>query len=222
MVQLIVVGEGPTEERFITELLAPTLAPNVFVTPRIIPTSSSSRGGGLNLDRVKRALRNTLRERSDSYVSTFFDLYALGPTFRGVIDTRGQPPSVRAQAIEGLLHQDIIAYAQCRPERFLPHIQPHEFEALLFSDVSRLREVEPDWAIHEDSLRRVGEAVENPEWINDAPETAPSKRLRVLRPKYRKVTHGPLVAAKIGLDKIREMCPHFQQWFARIASLRPL
>ena len=165
----------------------------------------------------------SLKEWLDDYsLGDLWKQNVLGPTFRGVADTSGQPPSRRAQEIETLLHEDIIAFAQCRPQRFLPHIQSHEFEALLFSDVSRLSEVEPEWAIHQDSLRQAGEAVENPEWINDSPETAPSKRLRVLKPKYRKVTHGPMVAAKIGLDRIREMCPHFRQWFARISSLRPL
>jgi recombinational DNA repair ATPase RecF len=54
-------------------------------------------------------------------------------------------------------------------------------------------------------------AVDNPEGINDSPQTAPSKRLEQLRPHYRKTFHGPKAAARIGLDKIREQCPHFSQ-----------
>ena len=223
MVNLIVVCEGQTEEAFVNGVLAQTLAEDhVFATPRTIRTSANSRGGALNLERVKHHLRNTLRERDDTYVTTFFDLYGLDSTFRGVAETKGRPPAERADTIQRLLHEDVVEFVECRHERFLPHVQPHEFEALLFSDVSHLREIEPDWAVHEQALMQVSRAVENPEWINDSPETAPSMRLRALKPKFRKVTHGPIAAAKIGLDKIREKCPHFRQWFERIAALRPL
>ncbi|WP_181885372.1 DUF4276 family protein [Trinickia dinghuensis] len=223
MVELIIVCEGQTEETFVTEVLAPVLAPaEIYTTPRTIHTSPTSRGGGLNLDRVKRTLRNTLRERADTFVTTFFDLYALGPTFRGFADTRGQPPTERARTIEQWLHEDVVAYAECRPERFLPHVQPHEFEALLFSDVERLCAVEPEWAVHAQALARVRGSVDDPEWINDSPQTAPSKRLEVLAPSYRKRRHGPVAAAKIGLDKIREQCPHFRQWYERIIGLQPI
>lgn len=97
MIELVIVGEGQTEERFVTEVLGPALASvQVYATPRTIPTSPTSRGGGLSFDRVKRALRNTLRERDDTFVTTFFDLYALGPTFRGLADTKGRTPTHRA------------------------------------------------------------------------------------------------------------------------------
>lgn len=223
MVRLIVVGEGQTEEAFVNHVLAETLATNeVYVEPRIIPTSPNSRGGALNFDRVKQFLRNTLLQSNDAFVTTFFDLYALDPSFRGVAQTKGLSPFERAGAIEQALHEDIVEFVGCRPERFLPHIQPHEFEALLFSDVARLCEVEPDWAAHVEDLAGIRQSVENPEWINDSPQTAPSKRLDVLKPRYRKTRHGPAAAAKIGLDKIREACPHFGQWFERMVSLRPL
>jgi hypothetical protein len=223
MVDLIVVVEGQTEETFVRDVLALPLALNdVFATSRMIETSPGHRGGGLNFDRVKRFLRNTLRERADTYVTTLFDLYALGPTFRGVSDAKGLPPSDRSRHIESLLHEDIAQFAQCRPERFLPHIQPHEFESLLFSDVSSLCQVEPDWHIHHDHLLGIRASVENPEWINDSPQTAPSKRLEILKPTYRKSRHGPDCAARIGLERIKEECPHFNQWFNRIVALGPL
>ncbi|HVW51648.1 MAG TPA: DUF4276 family protein [Trinickia sp.] len=223
MVELIIICEGQTEERFVTDVLAPALAPTaIYASARMIPTSPNSRGGSLNYDRVKRALRNTLLERVDTFVTTFFDLYALGSTFGGFADTRGRAPTERASAIERWLHEEIVAYAKCRPERFLPHVQPHEFEALLFSDVESLCQVEPEWASHTETLARVRDGVDDPEWINDSPHTAPSKRLNVLSPRYRKRQHGPVAAATIGLDKIREQCPHFRRWYERILGLRPI
>jgi hypothetical protein len=223
MVELIIVGEGQTEETFVRDVLAHTLAANdVFATPRVIQTSPGHRGGALNLGRVRRFIRNTLRERDNTYLTTLFDLYALDESFPGVADTRGQPPAARAQHIEQLLREDIVAFAGCRPDRFVPHVQPHEFESLLFADVDQRCEVEPEWNVHRETLANVRAGVQDPEWINDSPQTAPSRRLEVLRPRYRKVRHGPVGAARIGLDRIREQCPHFRQWFDRMVTLSPL
>ena len=224
MIELVVIGEGHTERRFVTEVLAPALVhKGIRATPRLINTSSSARGGALNRDRVRRFARNTLRERGSTFVATFFDLYGLDTTFRGVVESRGKSPGDRSRMIEQALHEDVLTEAACRPERFLPHVQPHEFEALLFADVGRLCEVEPEWAARKSALERVCAGYENPEWINDSPQSAPSKRLEdTLSPRYRKVDHGPLAAARIGLDKMREKCPHFGQWFDRVTTLKPL
>ncbi|WP_414443213.1 DUF4276 family protein [Burkholderia sp. 22PA0106] len=223
MVELIIVGERPTEERFVTDVLKDILALNgIYATPRLIKTSPQGKGGGLNLDRVRRFVVHTLRERTNTFVTTLFDLYGLDPSFRGVEDTKNRTPSERAQAIEAALHADIVESAQCRPERFLPHIQPHEFEALLFSDVHRLCEIEPTWAASAPQLAEIRNAKPDPEWINDSRHTAPSKRLEILNPNYRKTMHGPRSAKHIGLDRIRQECPHFGRWFERLLALKPL
>lgn len=223
MVELIVVGEGQTEERFVVDVLAGVLALNeIFVTPRLVNTSTRGKGGGLNLDRIRRFIGHTLRERKDAFVTTLFDLYGLDTSFRGVEGTANLAPSERARGIEAALHADVIAFAECRPERFLPHIQPHEFESLLFSDVNRLCEIEPDWADSAPALAAIRAEKPDPEWINDSRHTAPSKRLSILNPNYRKTLHGPRAAKHIGLDRIRRECPHFGQWFARLLALRPL
>ncbi len=58
--------------------------------------------------------------------------------------------------------------------------------------------------------------VGTPEEIDDRPEYAPSKRIVNLFPGYRKPLHGPLTAGRIGLDRIRDECPHFAAWVARL------
>lgn len=51
MVELIIICEGQTEERFVTDVLAPALAPTaIYASARMIPTSPNSRGGSLNYD----------------------------------------------------------------------------------------------------------------------------------------------------------------------------
>jgi len=220
MTRLFIIGEGPTEETFVKSVLAPVLRlSNIFAKPLLIQTSRGHHGGALNLDRTRRAVRNALQHHNDAYVSTMFDLYALDTSFAGVRGSVGMTPSDRAVQIERLLHADIVASVGCRPERFIPHIQPHEFESLLFSDIGKLCDAEPEWDKHRVALSKVRADAINPEWINDSPHTAPSKRLEILRPRYRKTTHGPASAIRITLDKIREQCPHFRQWFERLLQI---
>ena len=87
MNEVIVVCEGQTEEVFINEVLAPVLWDgDVFLRPRLTATSRHSKGGSLKGQRVLRFLRNTLRERRNTYVTTFFDLYGLPSDFPGRAD----------------------------------------------------------------------------------------------------------------------------------------
>lgn len=75
MIEVIAVGEGQTEETFVRDVVAPAFWHlDVSMQSRLIRTSRSGRGGALVADRVVRFLRNTLRERNDTYVTTLFDL----------------------------------------------------------------------------------------------------------------------------------------------------
>jgi hypothetical protein len=225
VIEVIIVCEGPTEERFVWNVLAPTFWPrNQNIRPRLIPTSRYNRGGALSRDRILRYLRNTLRERGDVYVTTFFDLYGLKPDFPGIPEAAGiTDPILRATTIEARFAEAVVSEAQCREDRFLPHIQPFEFEALLFSDVSRFLEVQPEWQTYLHSLELARRSADSPEHLNDGQDTHPSARLKtLLRPRYEKVLHGTAIAARIGLDRIRAECAHFANWLRRIENLSPL
>jgi len=224
LIELVVVAEGQTEESFVRDVLAPELAArNVFVTARMVSSSPGHRGGALSGDRVLRFMRNALRERSDVYVTTFFDLYGLRTDFPGVAEVpEGGDLLLRCAAIEQAFAAVVVAEAQCRPERFLPHVQPHEFEALVFADVEQLAQVEPGWQAFAQALSQARAGAQSPEHINDGPETHPAARLKQLRPRYDKVLHGSKAAARIGLTRIREQCRHFDGWLSRIEALHPL
>lgn len=43
----------------------------------------------------------------------------------------------RARAIEAAFGAAVVEVAGCRPERFLPNIQPYEFESLLLNELGR-------------------------------------------------------------------------------------
>lgn len=225
MIEVIVVGEGQTEETFVRDVLAPEFAPlDISLQPRLMPTSPGSKGGSLSGSRVLKFLRNTLRERNDTYVTTLFDLYGVRSDVPGVETSRAEADALRRCAIiEEALNAEAIAASGCRADRLFSHIQPHELESLLFSDVSRFGDAHGEWKKFIKTLQNARNEAETPEHINDGPETHPSARLKsLLKPKYDKVLYGAGVAALIGLPRIRSECRHFNAWLARIETLPPL
>ena len=102
-------------------------------------------------------------------------------------------------------------------DRFVPCVMMHEFEAMLFSDCDALANAvdEPDSAAE---LRSILGQFAGPEHINDSKETAPSKRILDLFPSYNKLLHGNRAVNMIGLDRIRDECPHFSDWLGRLAG----
>lgn len=223
MIRLIVVGEGQTEESFIRDVLMPHLIDHgVYADPRLIRTSGQSKGGALNGDRVKRFLRNTLRESSETYVTTLFDLYGLDSSFPGLPTTTTGDPLARAEAVEAAFGNAVVAAAGCREDRFIPYIQPYEFEAYVFSDPQVLASVDSGWQPFVEEMKQARAAVESPEHVNDGPTSHPSARLQLLRPRYDKVLHGTRITAALGLSKIRDECKHFDAWLARLEALPPL
>ncbi len=94
----------------------------------------------------------------------------------------------------------------------------HEFEALLFSDCATLAEVvgHPGLTVE---LQGIRNQFETPEHIDDAPSSAPSKRILEMVPEYRKTVDGVLAATRIGLDTIRSACPHFNDWLVRVEGV---
>jgi hypothetical protein len=174
---------------------------------------------------VLRFLRNTLRERGDTYVTTMFDLYGLPPDFPGVNEaTTLHDPLARAERIEVALAKAAVDEAGCRSDRVLPHVQPYEFEGLLFSDVERLVELDARWRGAAEPLQQARRVAASPEHINDGQTTHPSARLRasLQAPAFDKVLHGSAAARRIGLECLRRECRHFGEWLARIEQLAPL
>ena len=103
--------------------------------------------------------------------------------------------------------------------RWLPHVQKHEFEGLLFSDVDVFATPIDFPCNCVAALRAVRDQFATPEDINDSSQTAPSKRIAGIIPRYSKVVHGPMLAVEIGLQVIRAECPGFDAWMTRLESL---
>ena len=129
MIRIYLICEGQTEETFVREVLSPILAiNNIFVTAQMIPTSKTQKGGALSYPRVKRYIERLLKQETNTYVTTFFDLYALDSRFPQFKESnRVNNLYDKVELLETAFLEDII-YNNNFNNRFLPYIQPYEFE----------------------------------------------------------------------------------------------
>lgn len=220
MIRINIITEGQTEESFIRDILAPELAlKNIFPVARSVETSRTKtkihRGGLVSYEKAKRDIERWLKQDEGAYVTTMFDLYALPQEFPGTEKAAAKTDPFEKVA---LLEEELFKAINFGT-RFIPYIQLHEYEGLLFSDA---KAIDDTLKLHCGSqldklLVEIG--TKNPELINEGAETAPSKRLLKLYPSYEKVTNGVVIAKNIGLKTLREKCSHFNEWLSKIEQL---
>ncbi|HUB25639.1 MAG TPA: DUF4276 family protein [Tepidisphaeraceae bacterium] len=221
MRELYVFCEGPTEQGFCRQVLEHHLFPSGLgcIHPVKVATSKHSRGGVVSYVPLKRDIQNILKSRRQANVffTSLIDLYGLPQDFPGRRENPRDPNNPRpyALAIESAFGSDIGDL------RFLPHLQLHEYETMLFSDPDAFRVSFKDCDSAVQSLKAIVASVTSLEQINDDPQSAPSKRIIKLIPRYEgaKANAGPDIAAYIGIPAIRAKCPHFDQWLKQLESL---
>lgn len=225
MIRVNVVVEGQTEEGFVKQVLSPYLfEKNIVITPRLVLRNHSrrsmARGGMYDYARPKWDIQQWMSKEKTAYCTTMFDLYALPTDFPGMNDIPPRStPHQRVRHLEQAFSTDLGI-----PRGFIPYLQLHEFEAILFSDVDILDNTLNTFRSVSklNELRQIIEKFKNPELIDDDPTTAPSKRLLRLYPAYDKRFFGELVAETIGIDNIRAACPHFNNWIEQLEELDPI
>ena len=217
MTRVSVIVEGPTERSFVEHILAPFLWPDDVYVTAIILGVPGHKGGRTNYPRVRKDVLRQLREDRGAYCSTMFDFCGLGRGFPGT------PPPPNLANVDTVIHleramkDDIIAHVpDLRPGvRFIPYLQLHEYEALLFSDPDALATgiSQPDLAGQLWNIRRM---FPTPEDIDDSPTDAPSKRILRLCRSYNKVLDGTRAAGAVGVPAMQQECPHFRDWLDRL------
>ncbi len=217
--RVIISVEGQTEEAFVRHVLAPHLAPAgievvpIVVTTRRVAGGRDHRGGYVPYRRLRQELRLLLRQPDVAALTTLYDFYGLPADVPGVADC---PPG---SGVEQARHIERALVADVREPRFRPHLQVHEFEALLFAAPARILARLGGSEAQLRALRAICEQFESPEEIDNHPETSPSHRLLQLFPHYDKVVYGPLIARDIGLPTLRTACPHFGRWLSWLEGL---
>lgn len=222
MTNVYIICEGPTEVRFVKNVLAPSLGNRQLFLHPVTIGSRRSRGGNVTFDRLYMNVRRQLYNNRQSYCSTLVDYFGLDSSFPG-LDAAATKYGVRAKAqavVEGLMEALSQSIASEPLQRFIPYVQMHEFEALLFSDPAQFAHAVGRPDLRED-FAEIRRQFETPEHIDDSPVTAPSKRILALHPHYEKPLMGEIAASAVGLLKIRQECPLFNAWLAKLETLTP-
>jgi hypothetical protein len=215
--RVLILVEGQTEERFVKDVLAPYFFdrqlfffPTILVTKRV-KDGPSFKGGVTSFAKFQNDVQRLLNSAGDALVTTLLDYYRLPVDFPGM-----ESRPVKGTALQRVTHVEAaIAQHFNLQTNFLPFLVLHEFEALLFSSAEQLPRVL--YGIHKQpEFEAIRASVATPEEINERPEHAPSKRIEKMFPSYKKTLHGPTTAARIGLERIRAECAHFDDWLNRL------
>ncbi len=224
MKRVFVIVEGETEERFLRKVVYDHLIvrgihlePQQWLTNRKLGTGGGGKSFDLVFNHLNR-LNSKYQNDPSSYISTMIDFYGFPRQGNYTIfDAEIERLSSGLQKV--LLLEERLA--KLIPSRnFIPYVQLHEFEALLFSNIDALSQFYPDREKNIADLKKevAGKA---PEDINETPQNAPSKRImRHIGPyQKQKTTAGVMTAEIIGLQAIRNACPHFHSWICRLEQL---
>jgi hypothetical protein len=220
MTRVYVVVEGFTEESFVTNVLAEVLWPRQVYLKPIVLGPPGHKGGNTNYARVKKDVVVLLKQDPSAYCSTMLDFYGLGRGFPGMPLEPNLPNLDKVARVERAVKADIVAQVpHLRPDvRFVPYLQLHEYEGLLFSDPVAFAA-----GIGQRHLSREFERIRGrfatPEDINDDSDTAPSKQVLGAYPAYRKILDGTPAARAVGIERMRQECPHFRDWVERLEAL---
>jgi len=222
MIRLHVLGEGPTEKRFVESLLVNHLIQHdvivdvcCFLTKYVPKTGQQFKGGINNYDKVRNDIIKRIKtdNHDECRFTTMIDLYGLPNDFPGFQETTfNNNPIRKIEILESAFAQNIDDH------RFIPYIQLHEFEALIFADPSKLKVEYLDNDRQIQSLVRLSQQME-PEMINENPHTYPSYRILDAIPAYNKPYAGSKITESIGLDVLRQRCPHFNEWLTKLEGL---
>lgn len=222
-----IIVEGNSEENFVNDVLVKHFAAmDIYVSARKIRTGwdklnkKPAKGGMLKYSKFRNDVIRWIgsdKGRPNTYFTSFIDLYAFpkdkDSPYKEAIQ-RISNPYDKIKALENAI-KDNIGNAT-----FIPYVQLHEFEAFLLVEPDRLLTMYPDNRSGINKLKtNIGKTAA--ELINESPETAPSKRIIKNIPAYegQKAQVGPMIAEDIGLTKLRESCPHFNEWITKLESL---
>jgi hypothetical protein len=211
-----ILVEGQTEETFVNDILSPHLNqmgiyPHAFLFRK--------KGGSFAYQRARKEILNSLKEDSARICTTMVDFYGMPKDWPGRIESKSfQNHQDKAQSIEQALAGDIVAHMgdSWNPAQFIPYVQMHEFEALLFSDISVLAGTNLRISAQ---LACILQSFPCPEEINDNYDTCPSRRIKQHIEDYVKTVDGIIAARKIGLETMRQACPHFNEWITKLEGM---
>ena len=216
MKRLIIICEGETEQQFCKDVLY-----NHFFSRDIVietPLIKKSMGGIVAWEHIKSQILLHLKE--DVTVTLLIDFYGIKDyhNFSKWAESKTIVNKIdRMTFLENAMKEEIDDRVRFR---FIPYIQLHEFEGLLFNNIETFKNIIPENEFT--NIRELETTINsniNPELINDGATTAPSKRLERLILGYNKIVYGADLAEEIGLERIRAKAVRFNDWIAKLESI---
>ncbi len=224
-----IIVEGASERRFVEHVLKDHLKQyNLDTKPSVVITKRDKRTGGVfeggigegQYGKLIKNITNRIEDETHPHArfTTMADLYG----FRRAI-----PKIERKKEIDQVSYREKLRFYETKLQddinnpKFIPYIQPHEFETFLFVEPAKLLVIEPEMKREVLELQKIAGSFDSPEEINDGEKTAPSKRIENIISKYRlkKVRIATEMIPKIGLPMLRERCRHFDDWVTKLETL---
>lgn len=207
---VIIICEGPTEDVFCSNLLSQYLQNSCRIEIRLL-------GGNCNWQRIKDMAEKALKQQKNALVTTFFDYYGVKtkkfPNWKETLGINKANVRERIEILENGMLEEIDSNLRYR---FIPYVQLHEFEALLFNNIEVFDEMFEFEQYDRAELLNVFNEFPDPEMIDQGTETSPSHRLIKIIPAYRKVIQENAIAEKIGIEQIRQKNKHFNDWIEQL------
>ena len=218
MKRIIIICEGPTEKEFCEKVLAPYLWQHEIDIQT--PLIKISGGGIVKWDYLRRQVETHLKESSSVFVSTLIDYYGLYQKYnfpRWEEGNKIYDKDNRMSFLEEAMNKDVSESLQ---HRFIPYLQLHEFEALLFINLQIFYEQVPKSdLVGIEELEKTFTQYSNPEMINNSKVTSPGHRLERIIKGYKKPLYGHYLAEAIGVERIRSKCPRFNNWVQTLITI---
>jgi hypothetical protein len=213
--RLIIIVEGGTEQEFVNKILLP-----YFYSKGIFDVSTfqikHSKGGLSKYNHLKTDILNCIYQ-SNTVITTLIDFYGLPSDFPEFNQIKNiEEKNEKVEFLEKAIKKDLENTQNQKFENFIPYIQLHEFEALIFSSKESIYNNFEEYKINKPEIEKIFTEFQNPEEINDNPNTSPSKRLLKNIKGYNKIVDGVLILENTGLPKILEKCPRFNNWLNNI------
>lgn len=210
-----IIVEGQTEEEFVNNSLSHYLKDFGIINtvPILLETSPGFYGGDLSFSRYLKHTQILLLSDPNAIITSLIDFYQLRNDFPGYDDSLLiLDKNLRVDFLEEQIQNNIVN------DRFIPYIQLHEFEGVLFSDIKGFDYIPNIRPIKREEIEQIIASYPNPELINDGYATAPSKRLMSLIYRYKKTFHGPIIALGNGMTPVLNKCPRFKKWVELIVE----
>lgn len=212
--RLIIVVEGETEEEFVNRILKPYFASKNIFNVKCFKIKHS-RGGLSKYSHFRRDILKCIYQQ-DAVVTSLIDFYALPTDFPEYEKAKQEmDKNKQVQILEQEIKKEIEKSQKQEFNNFIPYIQLHEFEALIFSSINGFDGFEKN-KIDIENIEKILKNYANPEDINDNKSTAPSKRLLKHIKGYNKIVDGNMMIQKIGIDVVIKKCKRFSGWLDKI------